>query len=117
MSAFSVPAVITTICCMMVSTYASSVYGVCRCMRFYQCNRDKGRVAALDVSNAATLPGLCVKSPSTSLGKCQRPLPSVPPTGSFKEVSPCPPSLAFTAVVFSSPCPPLRIQFLSPVLN
>lgn len=50
MSAFRVPAVITTICCMMVSTYASSVYGVCRCMRFYQCNRDKGRVAALDVA-------------------------------------------------------------------
>lgn len=54
MSAFRVLAVITTICCMMVSTYASSVYGVCRCMCFYQCNREELHEIH---------PGSCVKSP------------------------------------------------------
>lgn len=38
---------------------------------------------------------VCMFMCNTSLGsrlvKCQRPLPSVSPTGSFREVSPCPP--------------------------
>lgn len=34
---------------------------------------------------------VCKTSSCCTLVKCQRPLPSVPPTGSFKEVSPCPP--------------------------
>lgn len=34
---------------------------------------------------------MCKTSLGSTLGKCQRTLPSVSPTGSFKEVSPCPP--------------------------
>lgn len=51
---------------------------------------------------------VCKTSPRCSLVKCQRPLPSVPPTGSFKRGQPSFSSVAFTAVVFSSPCPPTQ---------
>lgn len=48
----------------------------------------------------------CRTSASSSLVKCQRPLPSVPPTGSFKEVSPCPPPWHLQLLSFHPPPPP-----------
>ena len=58
---------------------------VCACLCVRVCEKQSGR-RCIRYSHMF----VCKTSPCCSLVKCQCPLPSVPPTGSFKEVSPRP---------------------------